>query len=373
MSEPSTDENPLSGLRVLELGHVVAAPYATLMLADLGAEVVKVEHPDHGDHMRVAGDTARAIFSSLNRDKLSVTLDLASTGGRDAFLELVEEADVVVENFSPGALDRLDLEYTRLNDVNESLIHVSIKGFSADGPYGDRPATDPIIQAMSGLMSVTGYSDRPPVRSGTSVIDFTTAQNAVVATLLAVRNRRETGTGQLITVPMFRTAATLMSYWMAYRQQFGVEPERNGASHSLYAPYDVYPTGDDGYVFIGAASDDHWEAIEAELGLSLGFETRHERLEHREVINEAIESVTAECPRAELVDRLLSAGVPAAPVNELSDVLDDPHLDAVGALTRIDTNADDDVAVPFTIPWVSAPGRSEDPPELGADTDDLLG
>ena len=167
VSESGSGDAPLSGLRVLELGHVVAAPYATLMLSDLGAEVVKVEHPEHGDHMRVAGDTARAIFASLNRDKLSVGLDLKSSEDRHAFLELVEDVDVIVENFGPKTLDNLDLGYERLRAENESLIYVSIKGFEGGGAYADRSATDPIVQAMSGLMSVTGNENTPPARAGT--------------------------------------------------------------------------------------------------------------------------------------------------------------------------------------------------------------
>lgn len=370
----STDEGagPLSGLNVLELGHVVAAPYATLMLSDLGAEVVKVEHPEHGDHMRVAGDTARSIFASLNRDKLSVGLDLKSDDDRSALLHLVAEADVVVENFGPEAMAGLDLGYERLRAENEALIYVSIKGFDRGGPYADRSATDPIVQAMSGLMSVTGNENTPPARAGTSVIDICSAQNAVVAILVALQRRRETGVGEEITIPLFRSGVALMSYWLAYHQQFGKNPRRMGASHSLYAPYDVYPTADDEYVFIAAASDNHWETLSDELDLDLPYETRTERLEHRDEIDEAIAAVSETHSRAALVDRLLAAGVPASPVNEVSDLVDDPHLAAVNALTSIDTPEADDVAVPWTIPWRQAPAESADPPELSGDTERVL-
>jgi itaconate CoA-transferase len=162
MSEFTT---PLDGLSVIELGHVVAAPYATLMLADLGADVVKVEHPGHGDHMRVAGDTGRAIFAAMNRNKLSVALDLRDADDYESLLGLVSEADVVVENFAPGAMASLGLDYETLRQENPGLIYVSIKGYDAAGPYAERPATDPIVQAMSGLMSVTGHADRPPPRT----------------------------------------------------------------------------------------------------------------------------------------------------------------------------------------------------------------
>jgi crotonobetainyl-CoA:carnitine CoA-transferase CaiB-like acyl-CoA transferase len=372
VSNSSEKAEPLSNLKVLELGHVVAAPYASLMLADLGAEVVKIEHPEHGDHMRVAGDTARSIFASMNRDKSSVALDLTTDADKEALLRLVEKSDVLIENYSPGSLEKLDLGYDQLQNHNEALIYISIKGFSKEGPYAGRAATDPIVQAMSGLMSVTGHSDRPPSRAGTSAIDVSTAQNAVVATLIALQRRREAGTGEEITIPMFRTGVAMMSYWLAYRQQYQRNPQRLGASHSLYAPYDVYPTADEGHVFIGAASDRHWEAIKAELELSFDYPTREQRLENRATIDEAITNKTVKKPRAELVDRLLAAGIPAAPVNEVDDLIHDPHLEAVGALTHIDTEEANDVAVPGTIPWLQAPSDSTDPPDLGGDTQALL-
>ncbi len=376
VSDSTPGQEPLSGLRVLELGHVVAAPYATLMLSDLGAEVVKVENPDHGDHMRVAGETASAIFAALNRDKLSVGLDLKSSADREAFLELVEKADVVVENFGPQTLERLDLSYERLQEANESLIYASIKGFGHAGDYADRSATDPIVQAMSGLMSVTGNANNPPARAGTSIVDITSAQNAVVAILLALQRRRETGEGTQVTVPLFRSGVALMGYWLAYQQLYEENPQRMGASHSLYAPYDVYPTADEEYVFIGATSDEHWKRLTEELDLSLPYTTREERLDNREAIDDAITVVTENHDRAVVVERLLDADVPVAPVNEVSDLVDDPHLDTVNAFTRIDTSEGDDVAVPWTIPWQEAPSTSEDPPSLNGDVErvfDLLG
>lgn len=369
----SDSEAPLAGLRVLELGHVVAAPYATLMLSDLGADVVKVEHPEQGDHMRVAGETARAIFTSLNRDKQSVCLDLKAAADRRSFRRLVQKTDVIVENFGPGTMENLSLGYEALcQEENEALVYVHLKGFDPSGPYADRSATDPIIQAMSGLMSVTGTEETPPARAGTSIIDISSAQNAVLATLLALRRRRESGTGEQLTVPLFRTGVALMGYWLAYRQQSGENPRRMGASHTLYAPYDVYPTADDEYVFLGAASDAHWASCKEELGLSLSFESRAERLANRETIDEAIAAVTETRTRTDLVDGLLAAGVPAAPVNEVSDLEEDPHLAAVGALTSIDTPEADDVAVPWTIPWRRAPAESDDPPELDEHTDSVL-
>lgn len=363
--------NQLSDIRVLELGHVVSGPYATLMMADLGAEVLKVEHPKHGDHMRVAGDMARAIFATLNRDKQSLALDLKADDDRSAFFDLLGDVDVIVENFSPGTMDALGLGYDRLREANEQLIYVDIKGFGPDGPYRDRSATDPIIQAISGLMSVTGNSDRPPARAGTSVVDIATAQNAVVGTLVALRRRAETGRGTHVPVPMFRTGVALMGYWLAFQQMYDQAPQRSGASHPIYAPYNVYPT-EDGYVFIGAASDEHWQTIRETMDLSLEYENREERLAARGSIDEAISEATCSWSKDSLVDTLLEEGVPAAPVNEVGDVIQDEHLTAVDAFVEIGTSERDSVSVPSTIPWSSVPPHSDDPPQLGADTERIL-
>ena len=368
-------KRPLEDCLVVEVGHVVAGPYAGLVLADLGARVVKVERPGRGDHMREAGRTGTAIFHALNRAKQSVELDLASDAGADAFRVLVAEADVVVENLGPGVMARLGLGSGSLREDNPDLVYASIKGFG-EGPYADRPATDPIAEAMGGLMAVTGYADRPPVRAGTSVADIAAAMNAVVAVVAALRERDATGEGQHLHVPIFEATVSLMGYWLAYEQLFGEEPRRMGAAHSLYAPYDVYPTSDDAYVFVGATSDRHWTALKDVLGLEFGYDDHGARLAAREAIDEAIAARTAARTRAELVDALLAAGVPAAPVHAVGDVLADPHLDAVGAL--VDTDAPDGDVTGIRVPrfpvWSDAyaVAGGDDPPALGEDTEAVL-
>lgn len=358
-------------MTVIELGHVVAAPYATQMLSDLGAEVVKVENSSHGDHMRVSGQTGRAIFVALNRGKMSVTLNLRSDDDRADFKALVRRADILVENFAPGSMDRLGLGYETLSAENSELIYVSIKGYDSSGPYGDRGATDPIVQAMSGILSVTGYSEMPPARAGVSVVDITTAQNAVVATTLALNRRLATGNGTQVTVPMFKTGVAMMGYWLVYSQLFDDDLKRRGASHPLYAPYNVYPTTE-GHIFIGATNDSNWNAIRTILGLQIDFESGAERLDNRDRIDDAIADATTTWSRSELVEELLDASVPAAPVNEVSDVLADSHLDAVDGLTMVDLPETDDVAVPWTVPWSAAPDASDGPPSLGDHTETVV-
>jgi formyl-CoA transferase len=263
-----------------------------------------------------AGAAGQAIFASLNRDKQSVGLDLGDEPDRESLLKLVERADVVVENFSHGAMERHNLGYERLAEVNDDLIYVRITGFDEAGPYGDRGATDPMVQAMSGLMSVTGHADGSPVRAGTSVVDITTAQNAVVAVLLALQERRESGEGTAVTVPLFRTGVALMSYWLSYYQQFGENPEWMGAAHALFVPYNVYPTAD-GNLFVGATSERHWRAIKDELGLDVDYDDGDSRLANRGTIDRLVADATADRKRAEVAEALLAKGVPVGPINEL--------------------------------------------------------
>lgn len=334
---------------MLELSHVVAGPYAGQLLADLGADIVKVEHPEHGDYMRSSGDAGRAIFIALNRGKRSVGLDLKTDADREAFRSLVEKADVVVENYGPGVMESLDLAPADLRDANPELVYLSIKGFDVDGPYSDQVATDPIFQAMSGLMSITGHADSPPARAGASVVDVTTALNGVIATMLALWRRSETGEGDHVTVPMFRSSVSLMGYWLVYAQLYDRNPQRRGASNPLYAPYDVYPTAD-GYAFVGAASDGHWESIRDVLDVELEYDGIEDRLENRNAIDDAIVAATESRMTDRVLTELLEAGVPAAPVNEIDDVVTDEHLKAVDAFATIDAAEKTNVRVPATVP-----------------------
>ncbi|QLG60281.1 CaiB/BaiF CoA transferase family protein [Halorarum salinum] len=370
---------PLESLNVVELGHIVAGPYAGLILADLGADVVKVERPGHGDAMRNAGKSGSSMFHYLNRGKESVTVDLKTPEGKEAFLDLLESADVLLENYSPGMMERFGLGYEVLRERNPGLVYVSIKGY-ADGPYSDRVASDPIAEAMSGLMNMTGHQDSGPARAGTSIVDMNAAANAVISILVALRERERTGEGQYINAPLFEAAVSLMGYWIAYQQMFDEEPKRMGASHASQTPYDAYPTADDKYIFIGSTSDKHWHAIQDVLDISLPYESHHERLQNREEIDRTIENKTKESRRDELVEKMIDADVPCAPVNELADVIDDPHLEETGLFTTIDISGTENDAVETEINVPAFPVWSTgfdttaegSPPELGADTERVL-
>ena len=377
---PGGEGRPLSDVTVLELGHIIAGPFCSMVLADLGAEVIKVESPESGDAVRDSSPIGNSSFDYVNRNKLGVSLDLKSEDGRAIFHELVEEADVLVENFAAGTADRLGVGYDDLAAVNEELVYCSIKGFNA-GPYESFPALDPVAEALSGVMSVTGHPDQPPVRSGTSLSDMVASLYAAVTVLGAVRQRDATGDGQHVTVPLFESTVALMGYWLAYTQSYDDVPEPMGASHPGWAPYDVFQSADDEWVFVGPSSDRQWRALCDALALDLADDPRFaalaDRLDNRVELHAIVEATCEEYAAEEIVSRLQDAGVPVAPVNDTRDVCEDPHLretDALGEVTATEGGGGRIVTPRF-------PGRSTgfervestDPPSLGEDTASVLG
>jgi crotonobetainyl-CoA:carnitine CoA-transferase CaiB-like acyl-CoA transferase len=372
--------HPTNDIQVLEIGLMAAGPQASLILADYGANVIKIEHPERGDQMREAGEPGSGFFHGLNRDKRSVALNLQTDVGREAFLELVRESDVLIENLSPNAMNRMGLGYERLRQENNELIYAEINGF-ADGPYAERAGTDPIAEAMSGLMFVTGHPDSPPARAGASIVDMMCASNTVIAIFHALLKRQATGTGQHITIPLFETAVASMSNWIAYRQMFDREPQRLGASHELHVPYNAYATADDEFVFIGVTNDRHWKRLKELLELSVPLSDRNERLSNRERIDETVNEATSEWEQEELVAALTDADVPAGPVNNIQDVVDDSHLEEVGLFTEVDiTKTEPDTheerirlpLFPIMDSDIEIQGGERPPPELGEHTAAVL-
>ncbi len=423
-------DRPLADTVVIELGHIVAGPFCSLLLADLGATVVKVEHPDGGDVTRDSSPLGNASFNYVNRDKVSVTLDLKDDDGRAVFLDLVREADVLVENYGPGTTERLGVGYDDLRAENPRLVYCAVKGFN-DGPYAEYPALDPVAEALSGLMSVTGYPDHPPARCGTSIADMAAALYGALSVVAALRQRERTGEGQKVAAPLFESTVALMGYWLAYVQAYDDDPEPLGAGHSNWAPYDVFRTArddttqsddstatddpmrsadptptddstpaadedstatgdgqsedertsrDENWVFVGPSSQRQWEALCDALDLTLDdraeYATREKRLEHRHALNAELEDVLRSLPRSEVLTRLREAGVPVAPVNDVRAVSTDPHLIATDALTEVESveGARARVDVPRYPVRSTAFERRESvsPPALGADTEAVL-
>ena len=376
---PGGEGRPLSDVTVLELGHIIAGPFCTMVLADLGAEVIKVEHPERGDAVRDTSPVGNSSFNYVNRNKLGVSLDLKSEEGRTVFHDLVREADVLVENFAAGTADRLGVGYDDVAGINDSLVYCSIKGFNP-GPYEKFPALDPVAEALSGVMSVTGHPGEPPVRSGTSLSDMVASLYAAVTILGAIRQRDATGEGQHVTVPLFESTVALMGYWLAYTQAYDDVPEPMGASHPGWAPYDVFRSADDEWVFVGPSSDRQWRRLCDALDLDLAEDDRfaklEDRLDNREELNELVAATCAEYETAELVSRLQEASVPVAPVNDTEDVCDDPHLRETEALgeIRATEGEGDRIRTPRFPARATGFDRveSSDPPALGEDTDAVL-
>ncbi|NEU55663.1 CaiB/BaiF CoA-transferase family protein [Halorussus sp. MSC15.2] len=380
MGTDTNDSQPLSDVRVLELGNIVAGPFASVMLADLGAEVVKVERPGSGDVLRSAGEAGPPMFDALNRNKRSIELDLKSDAGREAFLDLADRADVVVENLGPGVADRLGIGYDELSERNPELVYLSIKGF-LDGPYGDRAGMDVVAEAMSGLMSMTGELGRKPVRVGTSIADMGAAMYGVMGVLVALRERERTGEGRRVDGPLFEAAASWMGYWITYADRYGRDHPSLGASHPTWALYDVFRVGgEDDWLFLGVTTERHWPALcraidREDLLADERFETSQSRLDHKAELTETVAEELRDRDRESVLAALLAEDVPAAPVNDPSDLVDDDHLDAVDLLAEFDSAEDGESLQTVMTPVHGdgiAPAQRLDPPELGEHTEEIL-
>lgn len=372
-------DQPLDDVTVVELGHIVAGPYCSMLLADLGAEVIKIEHPDRGDLLRSSSREGQSMFNYVNRNKKSVTLDLKADAGHDLLLNLVGEADVVVENFSAGTAASLGVGYGDLVEVSPDLIYCSIKGFAA-GPYEKRPALDPVAEALSGMMSTTGHPGNPPTRCGTSIADMVASFQGALAIVGAIRQRDQTGEGQHLSTPLFESALSVMGGQIAFSETFGESASKMGAGgQPQWAPYDVYQTGDGQWVFLGVTTENHWDVLCEGLAIGLDddrFQTMAKRCANREALQAMLTEVFSEYSREGLLEAVDQNELPLAPVYETDDVAEDDHLHASGGLIDIQTAAGPDrsIQVPRAPSRSSAYDRQEpsDPPSLGEHTDRLL-
>ncbi len=346
MNEP---RYPLQGVTVLDLGQIYNGPYATFLMAMAGARVIKIE-PREGESLRhrtlIGG--AALPFAMLNSNKLAVTLNLKSTRGRELLIEMARRADVVLENFLPGTMERLGVGYETLRGVNPRLIYASGSGFGRTGPYRDYPAMDITIQAMSGVMSVTGSPDGPPTKTGPALCDFFCGTHLYGAVVTALYEREQTGRGRLVEVAMldavyFSLASSLGLYFGSGGYGGPINfPQRTGNRHSgrAAAPYSVYRTAD-GYIAILCVNNKHWysllKAMEREdLRKDERFETAKKRAAHEEQIDEIMGAFAVRFGRDELFKLLLKHRVPCAPVRDLAEVTNDPHLHARGMLQWMD-------------------------------------
>ncbi|TCZ66886.1 CaiB/BaiF CoA transferase family protein [Roseicella aquatilis] len=319
---------PLKGLRVLEFSHTIMGPCAGLLLADLGADVVKVEPAPEGDHTRRLPGFAAGFFATFNRNKRSLALDLKHPEGRAAAHRLAARADIVLENYGPGTMRRLGCDWEQLRVVNPRLVYLALKGFLA-GPYEHRPALDEVVQFQSGLAYMTGPPGQP-LRAGASVIDILGAVFGVTATLAALRERDATGQGQRVCSSLFESAVFLMGSHMAGLAATGEAPPPMPARRGAWGIYDVFRTAD-GELFIGVTSDRQWVRFTAAFGLAEmaadpRLATNARRTQERPWLLPALQATIGTRPRAEVERLCEESGISWAPVGQPADLFEDPHL-----------------------------------------------
>ena len=325
---------PLAGVRVIEFTHMVMGPAVGLILADMGADVIKLE-PTHGDKTRGLPGSGAGYFPAYNRNKRSLCVDLKSPEGKAAVHRLVDRADVLVENFRPGTMDRLGFGYEALRERNRGLIYCSEKGFLA-GPYEERTAMDEVAQMMGGLAYMTGPPGRP-LRAGASVIDVQGGMFGALGILGALLQRKETGEGQKVIASLFESTVFLVGQHMAQYAVTGQAADPMPARISAWAIYQVFETKDDDLVFVGIVSDKQWEILcDAfaldDLAADEAFKTNDGRAAEKDRLLPLIKKVFASYSKAELMAKLEASGLPFAPITRPDELFDDPHLNAGGGL-----------------------------------------
>jgi crotonobetainyl-CoA:carnitine CoA-transferase CaiB-like acyl-CoA transferase len=366
---------PLAGVRVLDFCHFLAGPYAALALADLGADVIKVEDPGHPDEARRVGpcfDGDESVyFRSLNWAKRSVGLRLATAEGRAVALDLVADADVVLDNYRPGVMAKLGLDHETLAGVNPRIVTVSLSGFGETGPYAARPGYDYTIQALAGVMSLTGEPDGPPGKAGISYVDHSGGLAAALAVCAALVERGRTGLGRHVDVALFDVQVSMLTYLAAWQMNGGFGPGRTpSASHPSIVPAQNF-AATDGHLSIFVGNDPMWARLVAALDdpcvADPAWVTTAGRYEHRAAVIGCLQRILAQRPVAEWVDRLTVHGVPCAPVNGIAEALADPQVAARGLVAPVG----DYRCVRGPLP-TAAPPPAMGAPILGQHTEEVL-
>ncbi|MCW6534437.1 CaiB/BaiF CoA transferase family protein [Sphingomonas lycopersici] len=389
-----TDGRPgraLEGIKVLDLSRVLAGPWSTQILADLGADVFKVEQPGKGDDTRGWGppflslpDGAddpqeSAYYLSCNRNKRSAAIDLANPEGQALIRRLAAEADILVENFKVGGLVKYGLDYASISAINPRIVYCSITGFGQTGPYADRPGYDFVAQGMGGFMSITGEEHGGPLRAGVAMADLSTGMYATVSILAALRHAERTGEGQQIDVSLLDTQIAMLANQGSNWLVGGVNPGRLGNRHPTVVPYKTFEVAD-GVIIIAIGNDGQFRAFCHEMGrpdlaADPRFTTGRDRLINRDAIEAAVQDIVRDLPGGPLIERLVAINVPAGPVNTIKDIYADPFIAARGVVHRF--VREDGVE----IPTVAFPGKFSAtptdyryrPPQVGEHSRELLG
>ncbi|MEE8323057.1 MAG: CaiB/BaiF CoA-transferase family protein [Candidatus Bathyarchaeia archaeon] len=324
----------LEGIKVLDLTRFLAGPYCSMILADLGAEVIKVERPGTGDGSRQWGPPfiqgESAYFLSINRNKKSITLNLQSEKGKTILHKMAASCDILIENFRPGTAQRLGADYATLSKINPKLIYCSISGFGQDGPYRRKPSYDIVAQAMGGLMSLTGEKGRPPVKIGVAISDIFAGMFATIGILGAVVTRNKMGRGQMIDVSLLDGIVSILSHQAGNFLASGVNPERLGSAHPTIAPYQAFKASDS-YFVVAVVNNSLWKRFCQGLGLNelmkdTRFVTNPDRVKNRDELTQILENLFVTKTSREWVELIEAAGVPCGPVLSLSEVFEDPQI-----------------------------------------------
>jgi crotonobetainyl-CoA:carnitine CoA-transferase CaiB-like acyl-CoA transferase len=369
---------PLDHLTILDLSRVLACPFASMILAELGATVIKVEQPGAGDETRafepqLARDSA--YYFACNRSKASITVNLRTDGGRRIVRELAQQADALVENFPAGSLARQGLDFAALSSLNPKLVYVSCTGFGQTGPYAQKKGYDTVFQAMGGLMSLTGESGGPPVKPGLPVADLTSGLWVAIAILAALAGRDKTGRGSYVDFSMLDGQVSLLTLAAARYFAWGEVPPRLGTQHPGRVPSATFRCADGKYAHI-TASDQHWAPLcqALEIGTDPLYATNAGRVAHREEVMALLTKAVQGLTRAELIAKLDAADVPVGPVNDVAEILADPHVRARGLVGGFDYPGVGEfkaLGIPFKFLGWDDP-RIGRPPELGEHTDKVL-
>jgi itaconate CoA-transferase len=370
----------LTGTRVLAFENGLAGPLATRLLLDLGAEVVKVERPDGGDVTRSWDSVAAGLSSGfvwVNRGKRSIALDVKDSASRPAIERLIERSDVVLQNYTPGWAERVGLREEAVRALRRDVVYVDISGYGPDGPYAGKNAYDLVMQGEAGLIAVTGTSAEP-ARVGVSICDVGAASYAAVATLAALARRAETGEGAHVSVSLFDTMVDWLGYFPHMWWHRRETPERTGMRHPLFCPYGPFPAGDGRLFGFAVLSPDHWRALcldvldRPDLLADERFGTNESRVEHRRLLEPALEEAFAPLSAREWLERLEAARIPCGAVNEVSDVAEHPQLAHNGLVVEVGSPAGPIPVIgsPFLVDGERPP--SGPVPALGEHTEEIL-
>ena len=380
---PTLSRLPLAGVRVVDFTQVVAGPYCTMMLADMGAEIVKIERQGHGDDLRrtvayKGREGHEDYFNALNRSKKSVALNLKEAKHLAVALRLIERADVVVENFSPGTVDRLGVGWTAVRSLNPKLVYCSLSGFGQTGPYRNRLALDPIIQAVSGMMSVTGFPEGQPIMVGAPLADVIAGMFAAYSIVNALRLVTDDGGGQYIDLSMQDALLASVGTRMGETLQAGIAPPRLGNENPLRVPANTYGTADDRVIAVMVHDQGQWKPFCEALGKrewisDARFGTMALRLQHRREMNELVAQVVALKDSAYWASRLAEYRIPYALVNDYAQALEDPQVEHRGLLREVDHPVSGKIKL-VGPPWRMSATRTEvrPPPLLGQHTAEVM-